>query len=724
MKIGLLTRFRPDGYGPPLQAAALSLVTENCELIDYTPESPPEKLSKEQRIQRERCGRFLRGLLPVSGHRFENLAELQSAELPYDLLLCMGRQGSGPLDPARLGGFSSLRRTAYGLSFPAAYEPDARDILRGFSHLSVQTDQERRLLEGLTGRDIPAVLDPLLLPTAEQWSALAAQPAVRGPYLLCDCTGDLGPLGPYITRLAAETGLPVVWLAGPAHRHPKGRRIGDAGPAEALALFQNAAYVCTDSFYGTALSVLFQRPFFTGLPSADLTAPEASRTFALLKPLGLTDRITGKGDAAAPTNPIRWSAVEAKLAEARAYSLHWLNAALENAPPLTPASAPEISPQLADRCRCTGCTACAQSCPENAIAMVRDREGFDYPVIDRQLCTHCGRCEAVCPAGRPRETRHLPAVFAAWNRDDAIRRDSTSGGAFSVLADFVLEGGGVVFGAVMDGHQRLRHTACFSKEELWRLRGSKYVQSELEGTFRMVRECLETRQVLFSGTPCQVDGLCRFLGGRPEHLVTCDLVCRGVSSPSLWADMVRFIETRKGRGLQAVRFCNKVTGWQDSHLTLVYDDGRVDSAPFRRTEFGRSYLRGLPLRPACYTCPYASMTRPGDFTLGNFWGLRPDELPEQREQGVNLLLVNTPHGSHIFDQLPLHRRAFPAERAIAGNPALAAPALQPPDRGAFFAAYALEPFDALRKQYLTQPPLVLRAAGKLLAMRDKHSKSR
>ena len=182
---------------------------------------------------------------------------------------------------------------------------------------------------------------------------------------------------------------------------------------------------------------------------------------------------------------------------------------------------------------------------------------------------------------------------------------------------------------------------------------------------------------------------------------------------------MRSIESQKHKTLQAVRFRNKVTGWKDSHFTTVYTDGSVDSTPLFRTEFGRAFGRALFLRPSCYRCPYTSMTRVGDFTLGDFWGLRPDELPEQQEKGVNLLMVNTAHGSHLFDQLPMARQAFPPERAIAGNPRLAAPIQQPADRAAFFAAYALEPFDQVRKKFCALPPLPVRVAGALLSSEAK-----
>ena len=271
------------------------------------------------------------------------------------------------------------------------------------------------------------------------------------------------------------------------------------------------------------------------------------------------------------------------------------------------------------------------------------------------------------------------------------------------------------YGAALDGRQHLRHIACFRKEDLWRLRGAKYVQSDLGETFREIKKHLESRPVLFSGTPCQVDGLYRYLGRRPENLVTCDLVCHGVPSPAVWEDMTRSIERQKKKPLQAVRFRNKVEGWKNSHFTTVYNDGTVDTAPLMQTEFGRAFGRALFLRPSCHCCAYTNLNRPGDFTLGDFWGLQPEELAEQQEKGVSLLLVNTPHGSHIFDRLPLNCRPFPVERAVAGNPRLATPIPRSTDRAAFFAAYALQPFDQVRKKFCSVPPLPVRMASKMLS---------
>lgn len=755
MKAGLVTFYHIHHYGALLQAAATERAVESlggaCEIIDYYVNQNNDLFRKPTgvgsaaadvhtalhykalRDRYQRFERFSKDHLRISGHRFESLEELRSAELPYDLILSGSDQiwnpkifPDGRFDPVFFGTFSSRRKIAYAPSFgvphiPEGMEEELRSYLESFSHISVRERQGREIVKEITGKDVPVVLDPTLLLTAEQWSAMAVPPDRSGGYILCYCISKPGALAPYIQRLAEETGLPVVQLCGIRQKvHPKAACVLDAGPSEFLGLFQNASYVCTNSFHGTVFSVQFQKPFFTAVAPSELAAPESSRTFSILSRLGLTERIIGTGATAGLDDTIDWADVDRRLRAARQSSLDYLRAALwDEACPEQEAPEQEApaggAPVLADHTRCTGCTACASGCPRDAITMERDREGFAYPTVDLDKCVHCGRCTAVCPLLHEREPKPLPAVFAAWNRDESIRKDSTSGGAFTALADYVLEGGGVVFGAAFDGKQHLRHVACFRKEDLWRLRGAKYVQSDLGDTFRAVREALKTRLVLFSGTPCQVDGLYRYLGGRPENLITCDLVCHGVPSPGVWEDMARSIEQRKRKGLQAVRFRNKVTGWKDSHFTTVYDDGTVDTAPLFRTEYGRAFGRALFLRPSCYRCAYTNMNRPGDFTLGDFWGLRDDELPEQQEKGINLLMVNTPHGSHIFDQLPLARQAFPPERAIAGNPRLASPIAQPADRAAFFAAYALEPFDQVRKKFCSVPPLPVRIAGRVLS---------
>ena len=360
----------------------------------------------------------------------------------------------------------------------------------------------------------------------------------------------------------------------------------------------------------------------------------------------------------------------------------------------------QTTPQLAPKERCTGCGACANGCPRGAIHMLPDREGFLYPTVT-DACIQCGHCSHICPVRKQREPRPEPAVFAAWNTDEAVRRASTAGGVFSTLADYILESGGVVFGAATDEQLHVRHIAVHSAEELPRLRGTKPVQSEIGDCYQKVRYYLDRgRRVLFSGTPCQVDGLYRYLGEHPENLLTCDVLCSGAASPGVWAHLLQTMAYIKQHEPLSVQFFGKLPGERERRFHVAFQGGGVYDAPIGRSDFGRGLLRGLFLRPACHACPYVTADRPGDLTLGLFHGLPKDFYPEEQKRGVSLLLVNSPKGAHVFDTLPLKRELRTLEEAVAGNPALRSVTCIPAERSAFFEAFVHQPFHQVQHRFL------------------------
>lgn len=370
---------------------------------------------------------------------------------------------------------------------------------------------------------------------------------------------------------------------------------------------------------------------------------------------------------------------------------------------------------------CTGCGACASGCPKGAIHMQPDAEGFLYPVITGE-CIQCGHCSHICPVLKQREPRPEPAVFAAWNPDEAGRRDTTAGGVFPLLAEYVLDEGGVVFGAAMDPQLKVCHIAVERKAELQRLRGVKPIQSELGDSFHRVRHYLEQgRRVLFSGTPCQVDGLYRFLGEHPERLLTCDVLCGGVSSPGVWSQLVRSMAYIKRRQPVDVSFCGKLPGEKEPRFRVRFDGGGQYDAPLGKSDFGQGLRQRLFLRPACYGCPYASADRPADLSLGMFRGLPKDFHPEMPRSCISLLLVNSMKGAHIFDTLPLQREKRHISEAVACNRALSAPPEPSPQRSAFFAAFAQQPFQQVRSHFLSNAalPQAIRQLRRLLTKKQE-----
>ena len=213
--------------------------------------------------------------------------------------------------------------------------------------------------------------------------------------------------------------------------------------------------------------------------------------------------------------------------------------------------------EITDKSQCCGCTACASVCPKMCIAMKEDEEGFLYPEADASLCIGCGLCEKVCPVLHQGDARKPLAVYAAKNRDENVRMASSSGGIFSLLAERVIDDGGVVFGARFDDNWEVIHDFAETKEKLVAFRGSKYVQSCMESCFVQAKRFLDGgRKVLFTGTSCQIAGLKNYLRKDYENLLAVDVVCHGVPSPEAWRKYVKEISASQG-GENSKQLCGK-----------------------------------------------------------------------------------------------------------------------------------------------------------------------
>lgn len=763
---GLITFHFAHHYGAQLQAYATMRAIQglgfSCEIIDYrlphttqtnhlwkAPHSARDILSNTHTMLHypafqtrfRRFEDFVSQHMALSPKRYLSFDALEADPPAYEVYAAGSDQIWNPFifqdrrfDCAFFLAFARQgRKIAYApsLGVSALSEDKAaelKNLLSSFSALSVREKQGQALLKDLTGRDAPVVLDPTLLLTGAEWSQLAVPPSTQQPYILCYFVSDPGEAAPYALALSEHTGLPIVQLAGVRRRIPGAKKlVFDAGPREFLGLFQHAAAVCTNSFHGAVFSLQFGRPFFTSMSPKERADPTLSRIYSLLSQLDCTDRIIGLDDTAPLDTPMPYdTGIYPRLESARTSSLAYLKAALEGTSlPTAPVRTeqPPSRPVLCSAALCTGCTACASICPVAAISMEPDHEGFLRPKIG-DTCILCRKCERVCPGLNPPKDGASPAaVHAVWNQDEAVQKASSSGGFFSLLAGSVLEQGGAVFGAVLEGHT-VRHTCARSLEELAPMRGSKYVQSDAAGCFQAGKELLDQNiPVLFSGTPCQIDGFRRFLGQEYSSLLTCDLVCHGVPSPAVFSAYLDRLEADRGSAVTGVRFKDKSHGWQHPWFTVSFADGSSYTEDFNRTTYGRGFGMQLFLRPCCEQCFYTNPgRRPADFTLADFWGLDPNlALPVPREQGISMVMVNTPKGEAVFSALKplLGQVERPIEEAIQGNPRLISPLHANPRRGAFFAAFAALPFRQAEQAFLALPPLPYRLAAKVLTPQMK-----
>lgn len=264
---------------------------------------------------------------------------------------------------------------------------------------------------------------------------------------------------------------------------------------------------------------------------------------------------------------------------------------------------------------CCGCSACIQICPKQCISMNEDNEGFLYPEIEKDICINCGLCEKVCPELYPGIMRKPLKVFAIKNKDEEIRKKSSSGGIFTVLAETVIREGGVVFGAKFNENWEVVHDYTVTKDGLAAFRGSKYVQSRMGDCFSKAKSFLDQgKKVLFSGTPCQIAGLKRFLRKEYNNLLTVDFICHGVPSPKVWRmylDETVVRQCEKKAFIEEVSFRDKRLGWKKYSVSLLFSttigngakNSVLVSEPFTENLFMRGFLYDVYLRPSCYQCP-------------------------------------------------------------------------------------------------------------------------
>ena len=305
-------------------------------------------------------------------------------------------------------------------------------------------------------------------------------------------------------------------------------------------------------------------------------------------------------------------------------------------------------PVLANHDACSGCKACGEVCPQTCISFNMGNDGFWYPQINHDACIGCHACERACPVITPKNLadKLLPRAYAAWTEEKA-RHKSTSGGAFYAMAKAMIQNGGYVSGAVFDG-ARVKHIVTNRNEDLSRIQGTKYFQSDTTGVFKEIRRLLrEGKKVLFGGTSCQVAGLLNVVGEKSDNLITIDLICYGVPS-SLIIGVEERIRGKKLKRLISSRDKDHDGGWRNSYyMTCEWDDGTTTVTPQKDSFMLGSFCSGKVMRNSCYRCPYKTIYRQADLTIGDYHCVQGYD--EQRCEGISLVFVNSEKGSKIFE---------------------------------------------------------------------------
>lgn len=312
--------------------------------------------------------------------------------------------------------------------------------------------------------------------------------------------------------------------------------------------------------------------------------------------------------------------------------------------------------EIADKKKCCGCGACLQACPKHCISFLKDSEGFLYPKVNKSMCIDCGICEKACPFLNPFKEREMTHIYAAINNNESIRQKSSSGGIFTVLAEQIISKGGVVFGARFDEEWKVVIDAAETIEQVAAFRGSKYLQARVGDSYRRCKTYLDTgREVLFSGTPCQISGLLHYLRKPYSKLLTVDFICHGVPSPEVWKRYIGDIVKAGTKAIHDVQYRNKHDGWQSFSFYMSYDEQNKTIellSPANKNPYMLAFLNNIILRPSCYTCALKSGRSNSDITIADFWSVDKICPDMYDDRGTSLVIIYNEKG---FNTIPFDK---------------------------------------------------------------------
>lgn len=337
---------------------------------------------------------------------------------------------------------------------------------------------------------------------------------------------------------------------------------------------------------------------------------------------------------------------------------------------------------IIDKAKCCGCSSCVQRCPKQCISLKEDKEGFLYPIVDEEICIDCGLCERVCPELNVSEERIPLNVYTAKHKNVEIRMKSSSGGVFTLLAEQVIDEGGVVFGARFDKCWEVMHDYTETREGLAAFRGSKYVQSRIGNTYIQAEKFLkEGRKVMYTGTPCQIAGLKRYLRKEYANLLAVDFVCHGIPSPKVWRIYLKEITNNHCQAIKHINFRDKSTGWKNYSVSITCTSGTSIQTPYFENIFMKEFLSDFCLRPSCYQCICKTGRSGADITMGDFLGIEKVRPDLDDDKGCGLVLD---YSNYNFTSLPIDMEKMGYENAKVGNPSICHSAKMPVNRNFYW----------------------------------------
>ncbi len=562
-------------------------------------------------------------------------------------------------------------------------EKIAADLIKNIDYLSVREEKSVSYIESISGKKATHVCDPVFLLEKEEYQKIAKPIKCKKPYILVySVIGNETMLDAAID-FANKKGLTVVEICQNKKRAYKHMQLTCASPSEFLGAIKNADYVVTNSFHGTAFSLIFNKELYVFDNKA-----RGSRITGLINMAGLDNRIIEK--EIIEQEKIDYSMVENDLHNHVALSKEFLlNAVSAKKEPTT--------------INCVGCGGCKAVCKKDAISLIKNKQGFIKSFIDTNKCIDCGLCKKVCPTLNTPD-KNMPLENFAFKARDSIRKSSTSGGAAAALAEEIINMGGVVFGAHLNDDFRLSHVKIENKKDIAKITGTKYIQSNMTGIFDELLNALKNEKtVLFTGTPCQNAAVLNFAKVNKlnfNNLYLCDIICHGVPSPKAFSDYILWLKSKED--FDKYCFRNKAVSWRGDSASTIKNGAITRSK--NASGFMNLYYSNLLTDTACFNCRFTTNDRVSDITISDFWGIENTAPEFEDGLGVSMVLVNTKKGGELFERLSGKKKAVSVENAK--QPQLNAPSEKPKIYDEFWQSYninnALKKYGAIKENFKTK----------------------
>lgn len=678
--IATLTTHAALNYGAVLQAYALHKYIGDsgckCDVLNYVPEHVYKSYAlvtlpktpqgaflslfqlinhSKRKLRKEKFEAFREEYLSLSGEKIKTHKKLIEESNRYDLIVCGSDQIWNPklhgFDEAYFLSFSNVEtnKISYAASFGQdiindKYKTEIKRRLEGFSAFGCRENSAKNIIKELTGKEAASVLDPVFLIEPSEWLQLAKPLNRNKSYTLAYFLSNPGNSPTALKNFSQKNNKKVLSIGFSPRDFKYGIECDySIGPREFIDAIASADFILTNSFHCTAFAILFGKDFYTRVSESKDSRND--RMITLLKELGLEDRIytDSQADTLDFDKKINYTAVKARLEEKKEISKAYLNDIINNL-------ATEENFRITEG-DCCACGACMSVCPKEAIKIEKNTDGFYFPHINKNLCVKCGKCKMVCPVNNrcKGESWENGDYYALWAKDNVKRSEGSSGGAFGLFADDVINQGGVVFGAAYSEDFKSVYQTSTENVTLKALKKSKYVESYTGRVFVQVKNELEKgRKVLYCGTSCQIDGLMNFLNKNYPNLITCDFLCHGVPSAGIYEKYIDNLESRYGK-IKSFDFRSKAFGWKAYCSKAEFESGKK----YLKTRYQDPYLRlffeNNVLRDSCYTCKRLDNSN-ADLTIGDFWRVRDTDISDTNE-GISLVGAHTDKGKEILKSL-------------------------------------------------------------------------